>query len=97
MNAAPPSKAQLTRAYRHLYRNALRAVQFSSPARYTVRDKLRRAFRAEGSTDYDQHRIENTIEFLQNATKEKGLEHKVLKNLLIVDSEWAAREAKKAR
>jgi hypothetical protein len=71
-------------AYRHLYRHSLRAIQFSKPARYTLRDRLRLAFRKGSATDYEPQKIQNTLEFLQYATRENGLEHKIVKNLLFV-------------
>lgn len=71
-------------AYRHLLRHSLRAIQFSKPARYTLRDRLRLAFRKSTPVEYDQVKINNTIEFLQYATRENGLEHKIVKNLLFV-------------
>jgi hypothetical protein len=71
-------------AYRHLYRHSLRAVQFSKPARYTLRDRLRLAFRKGNAAEFEPKRVENTLEFLQNATRENGLEHKIVKNLLFV-------------
>ncbi|KAI1130359.1 DUF1763-domain-containing protein [Nemania abortiva] len=70
-------------AYRHLYRGLLHAVQFSKPARYTARNQLRRAFREKGAT-YDVRGIARTIRFLDAATRERGLEHHVLKNLLMI-------------
>jgi len=71
-------------AYRHLYRHGLRAVQFSKPARYTLRDRLRLAFRKSHAADLEPKRVENTLEFLQYATKENGLEHRIVKTLLHV-------------
>ena len=71
-------------AYRHLYRHSLRAVQFSKPARYTLRDRLRLAFRKGSAADFDPKKIANTLEFLEYATRENGLEHKIVKNLLFV-------------
>ncbi|KAF3924216.1 hypothetical protein ABW21_db0202508 [Orbilia brochopaga] len=47
MAAAPPSRLDIIRAYRHLLRAGLRAVQYSTPARYAIRDKLRQAFISE--------------------------------------------------
>ncbi|GAW13201.1 hypothetical protein ANO14919_025810 [Xylariales sp. No.14919] len=70
-------------AYRHLYRGLLQAVQYSKPARYTARDQLRRAFREKGA-EYDYRSIARTIRFLTAATKQRGLEHRVLKNLIII-------------
>uniref|UniRef100_A0A0D2XUQ6 Uncharacterized protein n=1 Tax=Fusarium oxysporum (strain Fo5176) TaxID=660025 RepID=A0A0D2XUQ6_FUSOF len=74
---------EIRHAYRHLYRNLLKAVQYAIPARFVARDQLRRAFREPGAT-YDGRGIKRTIWFLQAAAKEKGLEHKILKNLLRV-------------
>jgi hypothetical protein len=71
-------------AYRHLLRHSLRAIQFSKPARYTLRDRLRLAFRKGSATEFEPRRIKNTVEFLQYATKQNGLEHKIIKNLLFV-------------
>ncbi|KAI0541648.1 DUF1763-domain-containing protein [Xylaria digitata] len=70
-------------AYRHLYRGLLHAIQFSSPSRYTARNQLRRAFREKGA-EYDHRSIARTIRFLDAATRERGLEHRVLKNLLMI-------------
>ena len=76
--------SEIVLAYRHLYRHGLRAVQFSKPARYTLRDRLRTAFRKGNPRDFDQRRIDNTIEFLRGATRETGLEHRIVKNLIFV-------------
>ncbi|KAF3044083.1 hypothetical protein E8E12_009178 [Didymella heteroderae] len=78
------SKRAILHAYRHVLRHSLRAIQFSKPARYTMRDRLRWAFRKGTASDFDQQKIANTLEFLQYATKQNGLEHKILKNLLLV-------------
>ncbi len=78
------SQDAIVHAYRHLYRHGLRAVQFSKPARYTLRDRLRSAFRKGSVADFEPERIRNTVEFLQYATRESGLEHKIVKNLLFV-------------
>lgn len=71
-------------AYRHLYQHSLRAVQYSSPARYAVRDRLRRVFRAGKLEDFDAARIQKTIGFLDNAARARGLEHKIVKTLAFV-------------
>ncbi|KAK9417892.1 putative DUF1763-domain-containing protein [Seiridium unicorne] len=70
-------------AYRHLYRHGLRAVQFSKPSRYVLRDRLRVAFREKNAT-LDAAAVEKTVLFLEAAQRSSGLEHKVLKNLLFV-------------
>ena len=76
------SKPELIQAYRQLYRHGLHAVQYASPARHVLRQQLSQAFRNGLVQDFDKRRIENTLLFLRNATKEKGLEHRILKNLL---------------
>lgn len=78
------SKQDIVHAYRHLYRHSLRAAQFSKPARFTLRDRLRLAFRKGGPDDFDLPKIQNTLEFLRYATVENGLEHRIIKNLLFV-------------
>ncbi|KAI1187739.1 hypothetical protein F5B17DRAFT_306115 [Nemania serpens] len=70
-------------AYRHLYRGLLHAVQFSKPARYTALHQLQRAFREKGAK-YDPRGITRTVLFLRAAARERGLEHQVLRNLLII-------------
>jgi len=71
-------------AYRHLFKHTLRAVQYSKPARFVVQDRMRNAFRGSPPETFDASRIERTLQFLDGATKSKGLEHKVLKNLMFV-------------
>lgn len=89
------SQQEILHAYRHLYRHGLRAIQFSKPARFTLRDRIRLAFRKGSATDYDASKIQNTLEFLQYATKENGLEHRIVKNLLYVW--WNQQNGGKAR
>ncbi|KAF2631092.1 DUF1763-domain-containing protein [Macroventuria anomochaeta] len=76
------SNEAVVHAYRHVLRHSLRAIQFSKPARFTLRDRLRVAFRKGTSSDFDQQKITNTLEFLKYAAKQNGLEHKIVKNLL---------------
>lgn len=78
-----PNEA-IVHAYRHVLRHSLRAIQFSKPARYTLRDRLRAAFRMGTASDFDQQKITNTLELLRYAARENGLEHKIVKNLLFV-------------
>ncbi|KAF6825375.1 mitochondrial carrier protein [Colletotrichum plurivorum] len=74
-------KADIRLWYRCLYRSALRAVQYSIPARFVVRDQLRAAFRNDGGV-LNKEVAQRTNWFLHAAAKERGLEHKVLKNLV---------------
>ena len=78
------SNKAIVHAYRHILRHSLRAIQFSKPARFTLRDRLRAAFRKGAASDFDQQKITNTLEFLRYAAKQNGLEHKIVKNLLYV-------------
>lgn len=78
------SQRDLVHAYRTLYRAGLKAVQFSSPARYTVRQILRTEFRVNGPSCFDSTKVQNTAEFLGNAASAVGLEHKIVKSLLHV-------------
>ena len=77
-----PSSQEIVRSYRRIYRHAMYVVQYAAPARYTLKILLRNAYRMGNPTDYDAQKIDNTVTFLQGAAKEKGLEHKILKNLL---------------
>ena len=83
MTSAVPS-AVIVQSYRQLYRAALQAVQYSAPARFTARARLRHAYRTRASSSYDQQRIDNTLEFLRGAAKQKGTEHRIVKNVLQV-------------
>lgn len=78
------ASTEIIHAYRHLLRHSLRAIKFSKPARYTLRDRLRLAFRKGNAADLDASKIKNTLEFLRYAEAENGLEHKIVKNLLYV-------------
>lgn len=83
-----PTNHEILRSYRYLYKNLLRAVQYSKPARYTARDRLRQNFRSNDRSTFDADRISKTLEFLDGAARSKGLEHKIVKNLLHV---WATK------
>lgn len=77
-------KADIIHAYRLLHKSGLHAVQYSTPARQMLRATLNDAFRNSPSTDFVPKRIENTVVFLQNAAKARGMEHRILKNILHV-------------
>lgn len=79
-----PTKGDILLSYRRLYRHGLQAVQYSAPARYNLRDRLRQRYRKGVTTDYDEPKIENTIEFLRGAAQERGLEHQIVKQLVHV-------------
>lgn len=79
-----PTRSEIVLAYRHLYQHLLRAVQYSKPARYTARDHLRNAFRNSSTDSFDPQKIATTLGFLDNAAKFRGLEHRIVKNLMHV-------------
>ncbi|PYH81736.1 DUF1763-domain-containing protein [Aspergillus uvarum CBS 121591] len=70
--------------YRQLYRHGLKAVNYSTPARYVLRHTLRSSFRSSPPESLDQQRIANTINFLQRAAEVAGLEHRIVKNMMIM-------------
>lgn len=76
------AQEEVTLAYRHLYRAVLRAVCYSQPASTLARDQLRRAFRDKTST-FNKSTVRRTVWFLNNAARERGTEHKIVKNLLL--------------
>lgn len=71
-------------AYRHLYRQGLKALHYSVPARYILLRALRSGFRLSSPNEFNQQKIANTERFLQKATDFAGFEHKILKNLMII-------------
>lgn len=83
------SPTTITHAYRHLLRGLLRSVQYSKPSRYVVLERLRSAFRTSPAGEFNAQKISRTLEFLDGATKVKGLEHKIVKNLCLV---WGMRK-----
>lgn len=83
---------EVIHAYRHLYRAGLRAVRRSQPASTNLRGLLRRAFRAKDAK-LDERGVRRTVWFLNYASKELGIEHRVVKNMLMVEY-WKMRVAK---
>ena len=84
----PPPTTSITHAYRHLYRSALSATLHSSPARYTIRNHIRAAFRnSRPQQPFDPERIARTLLFLRAAAESPGLERKVFANLVRVYGE----------
>ncbi|KAI4127148.1 MAG: hypothetical protein LQ347_004718 [Umbilicaria vellea] len=75
---------EIVQSYRRLYRHGLQAVQYSSPARHTLKDRLEQAYRNGSAEDFNAQKIETTIEFLSNAAKERGIANRIVKNLLRV-------------
>ncbi|KAI7091251.1 hypothetical protein KC356_g815 [Hortaea werneckii] len=79
-----PSRQEVVQVYRRLFTSALRAVQYSKPARYVCRDRIRDAFRNSPADSFDLNKVDRTLAFLNNAAKHKGLEHRIVKNLMFV-------------
>ncbi|KAL1915580.1 uncharacterized protein VTP21DRAFT_6704 [Calcarisporiella thermophila] len=72
--------------YRRLWRAGHAAVSNAAPAKYIFRRKLRDGFNENLSASPDQcpilfSRAHNTLLFLDQAARRRGLEHKVIKNL----------------
>jgi hypothetical protein len=80
----PMTDKAILHAYRHLYRNALRATHHSSPAKHVIRETIRTAFRTESAAHFNPQRVKNTEDFLKRAERDTGMEHRILKNLLHV-------------
>lgn len=85
-----PSARDIVRSYRRIYRHGLQAVQYSTPARYVLRDEIRHAYRNNSIADFNAERIDNTVEFLRSAATEKGWAHRIVKNLFHVSWGGAA-------
>jgi hypothetical protein len=90
-SALSSSKLDIIHAYRRLLRGALQAVQYSSPARFVVRDQVRAAFREAPSSSssssargFDAGVAKRTAWFLEAAARDRGVEHRVVKNLVRV-------------
>ncbi|QDS73193.1 hypothetical protein FKW77_002620 [Venturia effusa] len=79
-----PTSLDILHAYRNLLRTSLRAVHYSTPARHILLSRLRLSFRSSTLSDFEPQRISNTLEFLRNAAASRGIEHKILRNLLYV-------------
>ncbi|KAB8229271.1 hypothetical protein ETB97_000997 [Aspergillus alliaceus] len=77
-------KRAIIQAYRHLYRQGLQVINHSTPSRHVLLRILRSSFRSSSCNDFDPQRIANTLRFLQRAADVAGLEHKIVKNLLMV-------------
>ncbi|KAK3315008.1 hypothetical protein B0H66DRAFT_330232 [Apodospora peruviana] len=87
MSASAPitTKLDLIHGYRHLLRAGLRAVCFSIPGRFIIRNQLRTGFRDPKGT-FDGLKVKRTVLFLQ-AAQFRGQENRILKNLMRVHHE----------
>ncbi|KAJ5432463.1 uncharacterized protein N7458_011619 [Penicillium daleae] len=77
------NQQEVVHAYRHLYRQGLKAIRYATPSRHVLRTTLRTAFRASPPAEFNPLRIANTLRFLERAADMTGLEHRILKNLLL--------------
>lgn len=91
LNVSAMSTEEIIHAYRHLYRAALQAVCHSKPASFVVRDQLRRAFRKKEGATFDGKAIRRTVWFLRNAATQRGMEHQIVRNLLLTQF-WRVKE-----
>jgi Domain of unknown function (DUF1763). len=80
LTTAMPDKLELIHAYRKLLRAGLRAVQFSQPSRWSLTQQLRAGFR-DPNGKFEPERIRRTIWFFNAAAQQRGIEHRILKNL----------------
>ncbi|PHH60801.1 hypothetical protein CDD81_1152 [Ophiocordyceps australis] len=83
MSTGTPNRTEIIHGYRHLYRGLLKAVQYSAPARFTAREQLRQVFRRPDAS-WNAKVVQRTLWFLEAAARERGLEHRILKNVLRV-------------
>lgn len=77
-------QAYLRSCYRQFVRYGLRAVQYRSPQKYVYMNALRKRFRQE-NPDIEKITIENTIQFVKDASLYNGIESQVLLNMVHVD------------
>lgn len=77
-----PNQA-IVHAYRHLYRQGLKVIRYSTPGRHVLRSVLQTSFRSAPREEFDSSKIANTLRFLERAATVTGFEHKIVKNLLL--------------
>ena len=76
------SSPEIIHAYRSLYRQGLQAIRYSTPARHVLLQTLRRSFRSQHE-HFDARQIANTLVFLRRASEVAGMEHRILRNVLM--------------
>lgn len=74
----------IVHAYRHLYRAGLKVVNYSTPSRHVLLRILRSSFRSSPALNFNPQKVFNTLQFLQRAADVAGLEHRIVKNLMMV-------------
>lgn len=82
--AVQPKHLAVIHAYRHLYRQGLQAVNYSTPSRHVLLRILRSSFRSFPAEDFDSQKIANTLRFLRQASNTTGMEHKIVRSLMMV-------------
>lgn len=80
-----PSQQAILQAYRALSKSCLYACRYSNPSRNILRNQLRTAFRKSSAAEFNSERIKNTLEFLDGAGREAGIESKILKGMTEVE------------
>ncbi|KAL4785078.1 hypothetical protein BJX76DRAFT_356401 [Aspergillus varians] len=93
-STAVADRQAIVQAYRHLYRQGLKAINYSTPARHLLVNTLRSSFRSLPAQQFDSHRITNTLDLLGKAADVSGIEHRIVKNLFMTKY-WNQRSAKK--
>ncbi|KAI4117710.1 MAG: hypothetical protein LQ345_002104 [Seirophora villosa] len=79
-----PSRYDIVKSYRDLYKSALHAVQFSSPSRYTLKSQIRLAYRSNDTESFNPTKIENTLLFLR--ARSLSIAHSEARSQLIESS-----------
>lgn len=75
-------KAEVVQSYRSISKQALRTICYAAPARYTLRAVINNAYRFGNAADFDQRKIDKTLDFLRYAAAENALEHHIVKTLI---------------
>jgi len=89
MSLAGYSPPQL---YRKILKSGLKAVCFALPSRYCIRDIIRGGFEDENFRPSIEI-IQNTITFLDNAGRRKGIEDRIVKNICFM--QWSKAKDKR--
>ncbi|KAJ5160621.1 uncharacterized protein N7482_007625 [Penicillium canariense] len=91
------TQREVIHAYRHLYRQGLKAIRYATPGRHVLRTTLRTSFGAAPPEEFDRTRIANTLRFFERAADMTGLEHRIIKNLLLTRYWELPQNAKESR
>ncbi|KAK9457181.1 hypothetical protein V1511DRAFT_492909 [Dipodascopsis uninucleata] len=75
------STGEVCSLYRHILRTGRRIVKRKAPYKYLFLDITRNMFR-DPQLKYDSLWFKNTLSMLQRAEEYRGMEHRVVKNIL---------------